>query len=148
MHREDLSFIREPQAFARYIKDSSTSQILELMRGDRRGPLLDEIVNDMPRIFRAQSAGALDAVVHWKIGDRPDGGTDVYELIISGGTCLVSETPVHAPRLTLTIGVVDFVRMTMGCAAPVALFMRGRMRSKGDLGLAMKFAGLFDIGRF
>ena len=136
-----------PAEFARFVERTAAPDLLDLMRGARRSEVLAEVFRRMPNVFRADRAGDLDAVIHYVIGDRPDGGADVYELVISGGACAVSPAPGGAPRLTLTLGAVDFLRLVTGNVHPVVLVMRGRLRTKGDVGLTAKFPSLFDVGR-
>jgi hypothetical protein len=130
---------------ARFVKGSATDQLSQIMRGEGRAALLDRIFADMPGVFRSERAGSTRAVVHWQIGDRADGGTDTYEIVINDGVCDVSERPERTARLALTIGAVDFLRMVTGNANPTVLFFRGRMKATGDLGLAMKFPAMFDL---
>lgn len=141
----DTSPLIDRLEFARQIKASSDAELLELMQGDRRGPILRDILTDLPAVFRADRAGALKAVVHWRVGGRPDGEMDTFELVIANGTLSASDRPVHEPRLTLTLGPVDFLKMVTGNANPKLLFLRGRMKARGDLGLTTRFPSLFDV---
>jgi predicted lipid carrier protein YhbT len=134
-----------PQELAALVKRSSAEELLSLMRSERRQAVLDKIFLDMPAVFRPDRASRDKEIVHWRIADRPDGGEDVYELVIADGTCRVSPSPRQAPRLALTIGAVDFLRVVTGNANPTTLFLRGRMKAKGDLGLAMRFPKMFDV---
>jgi putative sterol carrier protein len=135
----------DPLEFARLVKATPKAELRQLMCGDQRQAVLDELFRRMPGVFRADRAGSLDAVVHWVIGDRPDGGADTYELVIANGTCQVSPRPERSPKLTLTIGAVDFLAVVTGNAHPVALVMKGRLKTKGDLGLTAKFPTLFEV---
>jgi len=65
----------------------------------------------MPMLFRADRAGATNAVVHWSIGDRADGGSDTYELVIENGKCELSSTPTRDPKLALTVAGADFLKV-------------------------------------
>jgi hypothetical protein len=143
----DTSPLQDRLGFARQVKAATDDELLDLMRSPRRAPLLDDIVADLPAVFLADRAGGLDAVVHWKVTGRPDGGDDVLELVISRGTLVVSPVPTRTPRLTLTLGPVDFLRMVTGNANPKLLFLRGRMKARGDLGLTTRFPSLFGTPR-
>jgi hypothetical protein len=136
-----------PLEFARLVKGASTQELRSLMHGERRKPLLDELFVQMPGVFRGDQAGSIEAVIHWNVGDRPDGGTDVYEIVISGGTCRLSPKPEGVPKLTLSLSGVDFLNLVTGNAHPVMLVMRGKLKTKGDLGLTAKFPNLFDLPR-
>lgn len=130
---------------ARLVKQTPADHLKRLMQGNHRKAVLDKIFERMPDVFRPEKARGMTAVVHWRIGDRPDGGTDTYELAISDGACQVSAAPKHEPKLALTISAVDFLKVVTGNANPMTLFLRGRMKAKGDLGLATRFPNLFDI---
>lgn len=135
----------EPQEFAQLVKNAPPEQIMAVMQGESRGKVLDEIFARFPRLFRADRAGSTNAVLHWNIGDRPDGGVDTYEVVIENGTCTVSEQPTRDPRLAITLGAVDFIKVVSGNANPVMMFMTGKLKAKGDLGLAANIQNLFDL---
>ncbi|MBF5030060.1 MULTISPECIES: SCP2 sterol-binding domain-containing protein [unclassified Micromonospora] len=134
-----------PKEFAQLVKSTPDAKIAEIMSGDARGKILSEVFNRMPTLFRADRAGATNAVIHWNITGRPDGGTDTYEIVIENGTCTVSETATRDPKLSLTMGPVEFLKIVSGGANPVMMFMTGKLKAKGDLGLAANIANLFDI---
>ena len=135
----------EPTEFAALVKSASNDQLAAAMSGDNRKKVLDEIFGRMPGLFRADRAGSTNAVIHWVIGDGPDGSADTYELVIADGACALSPTPAHEPKLALSIGAVDFLKVVSGNANPVMLFMTGKVKAKGDLGLAAKIGDLFSI---
>ncbi|MFI7204225.1 SCP2 sterol-binding domain-containing protein [Micromonospora aurantiaca (nom. illeg.)] len=134
-----------PKEFAQLVKSTPDAKINEIMSGEARGKILSEVFNRMPTLFRADRAGATNAIIHWNITGRPDGGTDTYEIVIENGTCTVSETATRDPKLSLTMGPVEFLKIVSGGANPVMMFMTGKLKAKGDLGLAANIANLFDI---
>ncbi len=135
----------DPKEFAQLVKSASDADIAKAMQSDARGKILDEVFGRMPTLFRADRAGSTNAVIHWNITDRPDGGTDTYEVVIENGTCFTSETAERDPKLSLTMGPVEFMRIVSGSGNPVMMFMTGKLKAKGDLGLAANIANLFDI---
>jgi hypothetical protein len=134
-----------PKEFAQLVKSTPDDKIAEVMSGDARGKILSEVFGRMPSLFRPEKAGATNAVIHWNITGRPDGGTDTYEVIIDNGTCAVNESATRDPKLSLTLGPVEFLKIVSGGANPVMMFMTGKLKAKGDLGLAANIANLFDI---
>lgn len=134
-----------PKEFAQLVKSTPDAKIAEVMSGDLRGKILSEVFNRMPSLFRADRAGSTNAVIHWNITGRPDGGTDTYEVVIENGTCTVNEGATRDPKLSLTMGPVEFLKIVSGGANPVMMFMTGKLKAKGDLGLAANIANLFDI---
>lgn len=135
----------DPKQFAQLVKSTPDAQIAEVMRSEKRARILAEVFSRMPSLFRADRAGSTNAVIHWTITDRPDGGSDTYEVVIEDGTCHVPASPERDPKLALTMGPVDFLKIVSGGANPVMLFMTGKLKAKGDLGLAANIANLFDI---
>jgi alkyl sulfatase BDS1-like metallo-beta-lactamase superfamily hydrolase len=134
-----------PKEFAQLVKSTPDDKIAQVMSGDLRGKVLGEVFDRMPSLFRADRAGSTNAVIHWVITGRPDGGSDTYEVAIADGACTVNETPQHDPKLSLTMGPVEFLKIVSGGANPVMMFMTGKLKAKGDLGLAANIANLFDI---
>jgi len=135
----------DPQQFAQLVKSASADQIKAAMQGEQRTAILDEIFVRMSGLFRPDRAGSTNAVIHWNVGDRPDGGVDTYELVIADGACTLSPKPEHEPKLALTLGAVDFLKVVSGNGNPMMMFMTGKLKAKGDLGLAANIANLFDI---
>src|SRR5262249_46792660 len=135
----------EPKQFAQLVKTMPDSHISELLRGPQRKPVLDAIFAKFPSLFRSDRAGATSAVIHWNISGAPDGGTDTYELVIADGACTLSPKPENDPKLAITVGPVDFIKVVSGNGNPMMMFMTGKLKAKGDLGLAANIANLFDI---
>jgi alkyl sulfatase BDS1-like metallo-beta-lactamase superfamily hydrolase len=141
---QDLS----PQQFAQLVRSTPDAKIAEVMGSDRRTGVLDAIFARFPSLFRADRAGSTNAVIHWVITGRPDGGSDTYELVIADGTCTQTSQPAHTdPRLAITIGPVEFLKLIAGTANPMTLTFTGKLKIKGDTMLAANIANLFEMPR-
>ena len=137
----------EPKDFARLVKSTPDSTIATAMGGEGRGKILDEVFNRMPTLFRADRAGNTQAVIHWNITGAPGGGTDTYETVIENGACTVTNQPTREPKLAMTMDPVTFLKVVSGDGSPMMMFMTGKIKAKGDFGLAAQVAKLFDIPR-
>lgn len=137
----------DPVEFARLVKRTPDNQLREVMRGGRRAEILDYLIGGMLSAFRPQVAGRTRAVVHWRIGDRPDGGVDTYQMVIADGICTLSPRVDGQPQLTLNLAAADFVHLVTGNAHAVMLVMRGRLKTRGDLGLTARFPNFFAAPR-
>jgi len=135
----------DPREFAQLVKKTPADDLKQVMQSERRTAILDEIFARMAGLFRPDRAGSTNAVIHWIVGDRPDGGADTYELVIADGACTLSPKPEHDPKLAITVGPVDFIKVVSGNGNPMMMFMTGKLKAKGDLGLAANIANLFDI---
>jgi putative sterol carrier protein len=135
----------EPAEFARLVKTTPDRKLAEAMSGEHRTTILDEIFNRFPQQFRSDRAGSTSAVIHWVIGGGPGGGFDTYQVAIENGTCTTSSDADRDPRLTITVGGVDFLKVVSGAGNPMMMFMTGKLKAKGDLGLAANIANLFAL---
>jgi putative sterol carrier protein len=136
-----------PKEFAALVKSTPDATIAEVMRSGSRSKILDEVFNRMPTLFRADRAGATEAVIHWNITGGPDGSADNYETVIENGACTVTNKPERDPKLTMTMDAVTFLKVVSGDGNPMMLFMTGKVKAKGDLALAANIAKLFDLPR-
>jgi putative sterol carrier protein len=134
-----------PKEFAQLVKSTPESKISEVMSGPGRSKILDEVFNRMPTLFRADKAGNTEAVIHWNVTGGPEGGTDSYETVIENGACTVTNQPVRDPKLTMTMDALTLLKVVSGDGNPMMMFMTGKVKAKGDLGLAAQIAKLFDI---
>jgi putative sterol carrier protein len=135
----------DPAAFARLVAGTSDKQLAAGLEQNRE-LILSEVFGRMAEHFRPERAGGVDAVVEWRIRGGPD-GHDRWQTAIRGGTCEVRRNGTERPRVTLTAGPVDFIRLTTGNASGPSLFLRGRLKIRGDLLLARRIQGMFRIPR-
>ena len=134
-----------PKEFAQVVKATPDSKIAEVMASDSRGKILDEVFNRMPTLFRADRAGSTQAVIHWIITGGAGGASDTYETVIENGACTVTNQPAREPKLAMTMDPVTFLKVVSGDGNPMMMFVTGKIKAKGDLGLAANVAKLFDI---
>jgi putative sterol carrier protein len=135
----------DPAEFARSIATTPEEELAEGLRGELRGPILDEIFRRMEEHFRADKAQGVDAVVRFVIGGRADGGADSYEATIRNGACTVSRDLVAAPRVTIATDRVNFLKLVTGNANGPEFFMTGKLRVEGDLMFAAQVTGFFTV---
>ncbi|MEO3765621.1 SCP2 sterol-binding domain-containing protein [Streptomyces sp. B8F3] len=142
---EGLDFAAvSPEEYARIVKGLSSREIGELARDEAlRARIVGEVFRRMEQQFRPERAGELEAVIRWRIA----GVTEVvYDVAVSGGACAVHEGPGEGrPRVTLEMGDEEFLKVTSGNAGPVKLFMTRKLKVTGDVALALKLTGMFDI---
>jgi putative sterol carrier protein len=131
--------------FAALVANASDEQLAEGMNGAGREAALQEIFGRMAEHLDPQRAKGQDAVIHFKILDRPDGGYDHFELVIRDGKATVSQTPGEQPRVTIKVGPVDFLKLITNQASGPGLFMTGKLKLEGDLMFAAQIVSLFRI---
>jgi putative sterol carrier protein len=105
-------------------------------------PTVKETFDAMSSRFRADKATGVNATIQYDItGDQ--GGT--WHAVIKDGACAVNAGAAPSPNLTLTMSSQDWLDMTTGKLSGQMAFMSGKLKLKGDMGLAMKIGGLFQV---
>jgi putative sterol carrier protein len=103
-------------------------------------PTVAETFDAMASRFRPDRAAGTNAVIQYDISGE-GGGT--WNAVIKDGTCAVSPGPGTDPNLTLQMSAQDWLDMASGKANGQMLFMSGKLKLKGDMGLAMKLGSMF-----
>lgn len=103
-------------------------------------PTVKETFDLMPGRFRPDKAQGVSAVVQYEI--TGEGGGSWYATI-KEGACTVTPGSAPSPTLTLTMSAQDWLDMLAGKLSGQMAFMSGKLKLKGDMGLAMKLASLF-----
>jgi putative sterol carrier protein len=138
----DVSAV-DPEEFARNIGQTPDEQLREAMEGPLREQIIAEIFRRMEQHFKPGSGE--DAVIHWAITGRPDGGEDRWEVVIADGKCTTSPEPSSEPRVTLKLDGVDFLRLVTGNAIGPMLFMSGKLKIEGDLMFSAQIQSMFVL---
>jgi putative sterol carrier protein len=105
-------------------------------------PTVKETFDAMPGKFRPEKAQGVNAVIQYEIaGDQ--GGT--WHAVIKDGTCSVENGGSTTPSLTINMSAPDWLEMIAGKLSGQMAFMSGKLKLKGDMGLAMKIGSMFQV---
>jgi putative sterol carrier protein len=105
-------------------------------------PTVKETFEAMPTRFRADKAAGTNVVIQYDISGE-GGGT--WHALIKDGACTVNEGPGTTPNLTLQMTSQDWLDMLSGKQSGQMLFMNGKLKIKGDMGLALKLGSMFAM---
>src|SRR5205085_1825085 len=125
----DVSAI-DPTLFASLVSEASDEQMRAGLAANR-DLILGEIFRQMPQRFDSDRGAGIDAVVEWRILERPGGGYDAWHLEIEDGRCRVAEGPAEASTVTFEINPIDFIRLITDNASGPKLFLFGRLKITG-----------------
>jgi putative sterol carrier protein len=103
---------------------------------------VSETFEQMPSSFRADKAAGTNATVQYDVSGE-GGGT--WHAVIKDGSCTVKQGPAPTPNLTLQIAAQDWLDMVSKKLSGQQLFMSGKLKVKGDMGLAMKLGSMFQM---
>ncbi|MFX4294385.1 SCP2 sterol-binding domain-containing protein [Streptomyces bohaiensis] len=139
----DLTTV-SPAEFARLAAGLTDAEVADLAADPAlRKRVLDEVFARMPCQMRAEAAVGLSALIRWEIVGAT---TETYEVTVDAGRCVVrAGASPAAPRTTLTLGDLEFLRLTSGAANPFGLYVARRVRVAGDLALAAGLSRLFLV---
>jgi predicted lipid carrier protein YhbT len=130
---------------ARVMRGVPDNRLEQAMRTPLRRVALDAIFWQMPQHLDRRGTTGVDATVRWRITGRSDGDADVYDLVIADGRGRISRSGRHQPRLTITLGAAELVRLASGTLDPMQAYFKRRIQLSGDNMLAAKLTGLFRI---
>ena len=103
-------------------------------------PTVKETFDLMTSRFKPEKAAGVSAVIQYEISGE-GGGT--WNATIQDGKCAVASGAAASPNLTLTMSGQDWLDMLAGKLSGQMAFMSGKLKLKGDMGLAMKVGGMF-----
>jgi putative sterol carrier protein len=131
---------------AKMVAGATDEQLAEGMRDlQNRKTVLDEIFRRMAEHVEPAKIQGVNAVVHFHILDRPDGGTDIYEVVLRNGACTTTDEPAEQPRVTFKMKPADFLRLVSRNQAGPVMFMSGKLKIDGDLMFASQVATFFRV---
>ena len=105
-------------------------------------PTVPETFAAMGGRFRPDKAAGTSATIQYDVSG--DGG-GTWHAVIKDGACTVNQGPAAQPNLTLQISAQDWLDMLSGKQSGQMLFMSGKLKVKGDMGLAMKLGSMFSM---
>ena len=100
-----------------------------------------EIIEAMPGAFRPERAKGIKATYQFELTGE-GGGNWVLE--IANQQCQVREGGAAEPDATISLAAADYVSLVKGELDAMGAFLRGKLKVKGDIGLAMKALNLFQ----
>lgn len=131
----------DPAVLAEAIKDLDDAALAEQVRGIGVDEVLQAIFKGMEEAFDPARAAGVESTIQYDVATEE--GTKTWSVSFAGGKCTTSEGPATSPRLTLQIGLVDFIRLIFGQAQGPQLFMTGKIKLQGDMMFAMQMQGFF-----
>jgi putative sterol carrier protein len=134
----------EPGQFVTLVKAMSDQQIRDELGGPHRRAILDAVFSRFPQQFRPERAGDRSARIDFRVTGGPGDSSDTYGVVVDHGTCRVEKGAGQAPDLSLMLGPAEFLKLITGTGNPAMMFMMGKVKARGDLGMASGLANWFE----
>ena len=99
----------------------------------------------MVQEFDPKQGRDIEAVLHWVIAGRRDGGVDRWQVAITDGRCRASRKLDREPTVTIELDGLQFLELVTGSASGPELFMSGKLKMTGDVLLAARLTSMFRI---
>jgi putative sterol carrier protein len=99
-----------------------------------------DIFDGIARDFDPASAPGLTGSIQFELSG--DNGGQWY-VKVEDGRLEVGKGAIEPASLTVSANAADYIDIATGKTAPQMAFMQGKLRLKGDMGLAMKLQPLF-----
>jgi putative sterol carrier protein len=131
-------------ALSAVVKRNSNDSLIAAIQQQMGGieVVLDEAFAGMVDSFNPAKAVGQRAAVQYEIA--APGGTRLYAVSLAEGRCEVDKGRAESPRVTLRIGLADFLRLITGNANSMQLFMVGKLKVSGDLFFYQTYQSWFD----
>ncbi|MCL4879240.1 MAG: SCP2 sterol-binding domain-containing protein [Anaerolineae bacterium] len=101
---------------------------------------VDEVFARMGEVFKADKAAGMDAVFQFDLsGDN--GGQ--YWIKVMDGAFESGQGQHENPSVTLLASADDYIKIANGDMAAMSAFMSGKLKVKGEMGLALKLQQVF-----
>lgn len=104
---------------------------------------IPQVFEAMPDQFNADAAAGVDAIFQFDI--TGDGGGQ-YWIVVKDQDVKVNEGTHDNPDITIIAGSDDYLKLANGELAAMSAFMAGKVKVKGNMGLAMKLQSMFGLG--
>jgi putative sterol carrier protein len=131
-------------ALSAAVEQKSNEELVAAIQQQEGGAngVLGQVFAGMVDSFNPAKAAGQEATVQYEIS-APD-GTHEWAMRIADGRCEVAPGRAESPRVTIRIGLADFLRLITGKANGMQLFMTGKLKVSGDLFFAQTYQGWFD----
>jgi putative sterol carrier protein len=132
----------DPAQLAEAVKGMSDEELATTIKDMGIDETLRNIFEGMRDSFKPDAAKDVSATVQYDV--TTDDGVKQWSVNFDNGTCTVNEGAASNPRLTMSLGLVDFIRLIFNQAQGPQLFMSGKLKLQGDMMWAMQMQNYFE----
>ncbi len=132
----------DPDQLAEAISGLTDDQLEETLKQMGPDTVLQQIFEAMPMAFVPDKAQGVTADIQYDI--QLNGDVKQWTVHVADGKCTTEEGASSDPRITLALGLTNFVRLIFNQAQGPQLFMAGQLKLQGDMMFAMQMQTFFQ----
>jgi putative sterol carrier protein len=102
---------------------------------------IQDLLSSMAKSFQAGKAAGINATIQFLLNDKT---SEEWVIVIKDEKFTYHQGKAETPDLTLTTNPQDFMDIFSGKIDPTRAYMQGKVKIKGNMGLAMKLMGLLN----
>lgn len=111
-------------------------------------PALWAIFTFLARSYNPRAASGFEGCLVYELARKATGAPPaIWRIEVSDGRARTRRGACSEPKLTLSLGLVDFLRVGVGALDPAALILQGRGTFHGPLDLAVTLPEMFAAAR-
>jgi len=101
---------------------------------------VSQIIEQLERTFDKEFAMGMDVVLQYHLSGEDSGD---YQIIIQNDTLKIEKGVHNSPNVTVKMSAKTWLGLFNNTVNPMLAFTTGKIKVKGDFGLAMKFPKIF-----
>jgi putative sterol carrier protein len=138
----DQPDLTNPATIGAAIEGLSDDEINALASTQGVDNILTPLFSGMQASFAPERAAGQSAIIQYDL-TAPD-GAHPWMITVADGTCQVAPGSAPDARITLGLGLPDFLRLTAGKLDGMTAFMSGKLKVGGDMMFAPVFQTWFQ----
>lgn len=103
---------------------------------------IEKLMELMPKAFLPDKAVGVNTVIQYNLSGKEAGD---WIVTIKDGVCTTEKGKTDSPNLTLMADSQDYIDVITGKLNAMGAFAEGKVKLKGDLGVAMKLMNFFKL---
>ena len=127
---------------ATLVEGRSDEEINKYVESQGVDNILKQIFDGMAQAFVPSAASGQSAVIQYDV--TASDGVHKYQLNVHDGKCEVAKDGSASARITLGLGMADFLRLIAGKLDGMQAFMTGKLRVAGDMMFAQTMQSWFQ----
>jgi putative sterol carrier protein len=141
---EDFFAGADPELIVGLIDETSDAELRSLIDVEHiRESAVRNVLGRLTEFALTERLGAVQGIVEFELVERR--GSETHALRFDGRSVQLVEPGQYPADVTISTGILDFVRLVSGGVNAALLLLTGRLSVRGDEQLALAVGGVFQV---